>query len=159
MTRVILWVAVSSRPQATDAKESLPAQERDLRALAEQNQWDIIDVLVVPGHSRRYIDIHALAADAMRQGIDAFYKLLRHFERQDFDGLLDRDADSVARTQSLHAYIVDSIVACGAFIYSLADGLVGRNSFRMFIAKSGYRAAVAIDALEKGYDIAMKARP
>lgn len=159
MVRVLIWVAVSSAPQAAEDKESLPAQERDLRALAEKNGWIVTDVMVVPGHSRRYIDIHVLAEAAQLEGIDAFHKLLKHFKDRDFDGILVRDADRFARTQSLHAYIVESVIDCGAFIYSLADGRVDSQNFRMFVAMSGYRAAGAVDALMKGYDMAMKARP
>ena len=83
MVRCIIWCAVSSRAQNEPDKISLPQQESDARALAEGNGWEIVDVLRVPGHSRRYIDFHRLAADAGKQGVDAFHRLRGHWEARD----------------------------------------------------------------------------
>jgi hypothetical protein len=156
--RALLWVAVSTAPQAQDDKESLPAQERDLRAAAEQYGWDITDVLIVPGHSRRYVDIHELAKDAKTQNIHAFERLLEHFRRKDFDILACRDGERFARTQSLHAYIVESVIGLGGQIFSLSDGFIDDNNFRMFVAMAGYKAASDIDRLQKFWDMAMTAK-
>lgn len=145
--RCLLWLAVSTSEQADDDKMSLSQQEADARAIAEKEGLHIVDVLIVPGHSRRYVDIHRLAADAQRQGIDAFHRLLRHFEDRDFDVLVCRDSDRFARTQSLHAYIVESVIDIGARIYSLADGWVNDKNYRMFIAMAGYKAASNVDGL------------
>jgi DNA invertase Pin-like site-specific DNA recombinase len=155
--RALLWLAVSTEAQAEDEKLSLPEQERAAKAVCEQYGWQIVEILQVPGHSRRYIDIHELAEDAAQRGIDAFKRLLKHFKNRDFDVLICRDADRFARTQSLHAYIVESVIDIGARIYSLADGWVDENNFRMFISMSGYRAAGAVDALVKARSVAMDA--
>lgn len=155
--RALLWLAVSTKAQAEDEKLSLPEQERAAKAVCEQQGWHIVDILQVPGHSRRYIDIHELAEDAAQCGIDAFKRLLKHFKDRDFDVLICRDADRFARTQSLHAYIVESVIDIEARIYSLVDGWIDENNFRMFISMSGYKAAGAIDALVKAHAIAMDA--
>lgn len=104
MVRCIIWCAVSSRAQNEPDKISLSQQEADACALAEGNGWQILDVLKVPGHSRRYVDFHELASDAAKQGVDAFHRLLSHWEAQDFDVMIVRDGDRFTRTQALHAY-------------------------------------------------------
>ncbi len=156
--RAILWVAVSTKTQATDERESLPAQERDLRALAEKHGWRISDVLIVPGHSRRYIDIHECARDMATEGIQAFNRLLAHWDAQDFDILAVRDSSRFGRTQSLHAYVVERTIAIGAKIHSLIDGEINESNFRMFIAMGGYASAGEIDKLQKQREVGYNAR-
>lgn len=154
--RAILWVAVSTGEQAADDKASLPIQERDQRAIAASNEWQVVDVLRVPGHSRRYIDIHECAADMERQGINAFTRLLFHLRERDFDVLMCRDGSRFARTQSLHAYVVESVIAANARIYSLADGFIDANNYRMWISMGGYTAAGEVDRLKAHHDMGMK---
>lgn len=153
--RAVLWCAVSTQAQAEDAKVSLPQQEADARALCARHGWRIVDVLLVPGHSRHYLDIHECAADMQRAGIDAFLRLIEHWQRRDFDVLICRDSERFARTQSLHARVVEETIAASARIYSLADGWVDSNNFRMFIAMAGYKAASDVERLVKGRKKAM----
>lgn len=156
--RWLLWVAVSTKVQADEGRESLPDQERRLRAAVQQHSGRIVDVLIVPGHSRRYIDIHVLAADAAKEGIDAFQRLLEHFKAGDFDVLACLDADRFARTQSLHAYIVESVIELGARIYPLTGDWVDKQNFRMFISMSGYAASSAVDRLVASRNLAYHRR-
>ncbi|MBZ0275370.1 MAG: recombinase family protein, partial [Anaerolineae bacterium] len=149
---------MSSRAQNEPDKISLPQQETDARALAEGNGWLIADILRVPGHSRRYIDFHRLASDAAKQGVDAFHRLQHHWEAQDFDVMIVRDGDRFARTQALHAYVVERTINIKARIYSLQDGWIDDTNYRMFIAMSGYKAAGDIDRLVKARDRAITAR-
>ena len=97
--RAIIWCAVSTKGQAVEEKDSLPTQEADARAKCDAEGWEVVDVLKVPGHSRNYIDIHECARDMRKNGIDAFDKLIRHWEDRDFDVLVARDGDRFARTQ------------------------------------------------------------
>lgn len=158
--RAILWTAVSTQAQADDEKASLPAQEADLRALAEKHGWEVIDVLRVPGHSRHYYEWHRLVMDSRERGIDAFYRLDQHLNNRDFDILAVRDGDRFARTQTLHAFIVESVcVKAGATIWSLADGKIDVQGARMYTAMSGYRAAGDIDRLVKYRDMALNLKP
>lgn len=158
MVRCIIWCAVSSQAQNEPDKVSLPQQEADSRAVAERNGWEIVEVLKVPGHSRRYIDFHQLAKDAAKQGVDAFYHLQRHWETRDFDVMIVRDGDRFARTQALHAYVVERTIDIRARIYSLQDGWIDDTNYRMWIAMGGYKAAGDIDRLVKARDVAMTAR-
>jgi len=58
--RSVIWCAVSSQAQNEPDKVSLPQQEEDGRKLALSQNWRVVDVMRVPGHSRRYIDFHKL---------------------------------------------------------------------------------------------------
>lgn len=153
MKRSIIWAAVSTEIQAKDDKASLAEQERQSRALAESNGWHVLDVLRVPGHSRRYIDIHDAARDMLAEGIDAFARLMQHWQDRDFDILIVRDGNRFARTQSLHAHVVERTIEAGAVIYSLSDGWVDENNYRMWIAMNGYSAASDIDRLVKASQV------
>lgn len=148
--RAVIWCSVSTKAQAEDDKDSLPTQEAAGRELCRKNNWTIIEVLRVPGHSRRYIDIHKCAKDMRNKGIDAFDRLLELWDKSAFDILVVRDGNRFARTQSLHAYVIEStILGIGARIYSFADGWVDENNYRMFISMSGYKSASEVDALVK----------
>ena len=156
--RAISWAAVSSAVQADDDRESIPTQIAENEAAARRFGLDLADTLIVPGHSRRYLDFHELASDARAQGIDAFDKLLAHIRAADFDVLICRDGDRFARSQALHAYIVESVIEAGARIYSQADGWIDKTNYRMFIALGGYRSAGDIDKLVARRDMGMRGR-
>lgn len=157
-TRCLIWCAVSSRAQNKPDKISLPQQEAKSRALAEENGWRIVDVLSVPGHSRRYIDFHELAEDAAQKDIDAFYRLDQHWNARDFDVLIVLDGNRFARTQALHAYITEKTIEMDARIFSLIDGWVDKQNYRMWIAMNGYKSAGEIDRFVRERDAAMDAR-
>lgn len=144
--RTLLWCAVSTKQQLHD-NESLPEQQANMLAKAEQLDLHVVDTLLVPGHSRRYIDIHECAADMLNSTppVTAYRDLLLHWERKDFDVLMCRDGSRFARTQSLHAYVVERTIENGARIYSIADGWVDKTNFRMMIAMGGYSASREID--------------
>jgi DNA invertase Pin-like site-specific DNA recombinase len=153
--RAAIWCAVSTRAQNEPEKVSLPEQEAEARILAQRNGWQVVDLMRVPGHSRRYIDFHELAAAAAKQNIDVFYRLKAHWEARDFDVLIIRDGDRFARTQALHAYITEQIIDSGATIFSLQDGLIDERNYRMWIAMAGFKAVGEIDRLVKARDTAM----
>jgi hypothetical protein len=152
--RAILWLAVSTAVQATDDKASLPVQEAEAREACQQNGWKVIDVLRVPGHSRDYIDIHECARDMRAEGIDAFDRLLQHWEQRDFDILVVRDGSRFARTQALHAYVVERTIRAGANIYLVATNeLVTAKNQRTLIMIGGFVAASEMDTLRQRHRI------
>lgn len=156
--RYLLWCAVSTKAQAEDHRVSLPTQQTDQEAFVQSQGGQIVDALIVPGHSRRYIDIHECARDMLAEGIEAFSKLLHYWESHAFDVLVVRDGDRFARTQSLHAYVVERTISIGARIYSLSDGWIDETNYRMWAAMSGYKAAAEIDTLTKRREIGMMNR-
>lgn len=148
--RAVLWIAVSSKAQADDEKTSLPAQEAAARALCEREGWQVVDVLIVPGHSRSYIDFHKMAAAARASGIDAFDKLEAHWEAADFDVLVCRDTERFARKRGSHALIVESVIEeAGARIYSMTDGWIDESNYQMLISMGGYKAATDMQRVIK----------
>jgi DNA invertase Pin-like site-specific DNA recombinase len=155
--RAVVWAAVSTRAQTDDDRDSLPLQLEHGREMAHKLGLEVIDALEVPGHSRRYLDIHELAKHAREEGIDAFDKLIKLIKQKAFDVLIVRDGDRFARTQALHAYITESIINMGGKLYSLADGWVTEENYRMWIAMSGYKASKDVDELVKKRRNAMNA--
>src|SRR5689334_9451085 len=126
--RAVIWCAVSTKAQVDD-KDSLPTQESEARAFCDREGLEVVAVLLVPGHSRRYTDIHELAAAMRKQGIDAFDRLLDLWATRGFDVLVCRDGNRFARTQSLFSRVVEDTINIGATIYSLADGKVDKENF------------------------------
>lgn len=151
--KALIWAAVSTRRQTDEEKFSLPEQEQNARDLCAREGWQIIDVLRVPGHTRSaYMEFHKLADAAHKKGMDAFLKLQEHWEARDFDVLIIRDGDRLARAQGVMGTIVESVIHTNARIYCFADGWVDQNNFRMWIAMVGYRAASDVDKLRKFLD-------
>jgi DNA invertase Pin-like site-specific DNA recombinase len=144
--RALIWCAVSSKDQAADDKASLPAQEKAARDLCEREGWTIVDVLVVPGHSRYEVDFYELAEKAAAAGIDAFWRLRDHWIARDFDVLVVQDGDRFAREQAPIQLIISAVIKAGARIYSFNDGWIDVDSnYRFQQMMIGYRAATEVD--------------
>jgi hypothetical protein len=156
--RAVIWCAVSTVAQTADDKDSLPSQEISARQLCAQNGWQITDVLVVPGHSRFYIDIHECAHDMASKGIDAFYRLIELWEQKAFDVLVCRDFNRFARRPTLLSYIIERTIDIGARIHSFADGWVDEQNAAMAIALGGFKAKADITQLTALREIGMDKR-
>lgn len=148
--RGILWASVSTSAQAEDDKTSIPSQIEEGQRWAAANDVHILDMLIVPGHSRRYTRIEQCSRDMLKSGIDAFDKLMKHWDAKDFDVLIIRDGNRFARTQALHATVIEETIGSGARLFSLSDGWVDESNYRWFISMNGYMAASYIDHLIKG---------
>lgn len=122
--RVLIWCAVSSKPQATEDKSSLAVQEQEGRAYAERVGGSVVDVLTVPGHSRdlwRWQD----AEDQM----PAYRRLREYCESGAFDILFTWDADRLGRDPALSAQALSLVKRAGASIYVHTGGYtVGEKS-------------------------------
>ncbi len=159
--RAIIWAAVSTRPQAEeDEKFSIPVQIAEAEAVCAERGWQIIDRLIVPGHSRNYRDLNTLAKDARAEGIDAFDRLIAHFERRDFDIIVCRDANRFARRSSLLHLIVEIVTEdCRASIYSLQDRyLIDENNADMWATMKGYASRAEVKWLVKATREGLKQR-
>ncbi len=140
--RALIWAAVSTKSQAAEDKDSIPRQIADAETVCAANGWQIVDTLVVNGHSRYYKDFAKAASDMRAAGIDALDKLAMYCAMKAFDVFVVRDGSRFARRQSLHAYIVEMIIDSGARIYAaMYGGFVDDKNFGMFIAMDGYRIA------------------
>lgn len=147
--RALIWAAVSTRPQADEEEKfSIPKQIEDGEAMCKREGWQIVDILKVPGHSRDYRTLEQLAAAARtaKPPIDAFDRLIQHFERCDFDVFICRDANRFARKASLLHYIAEMIVEdCGATIYSMNDNMfVNAGNLPMWATLQGYKVRAEV---------------
>lgn len=157
--RSILWIAVSSAPQAAAEKESLPEQERQLRAVAEREGWHIVDVIIVPGHSRDYYTYAEFCEGVTRKlRTDAPRRMWDHWSRKDFDVFACMDGSRFGREQSIIAEIVGRTYDAGARIYSVKDGFVERNNRRWYAMLAGMQAAGELDELKRRRHIGMNNR-
>jgi DNA invertase Pin-like site-specific DNA recombinase len=146
--RALLWIAVSSEAQAEEDKVSLSHQESLARAACERYGWRIVDVLIVPGFSRRYYTWHEFAADAAKKRITAGHEMERHWDNADFDVVVLYDGSRFGRSQSLFSYFVERTIDCGAMIYAVrGGGTYDKINYREWIAIGGYAAAKEIDRL------------
>lgn len=143
--KAVLWLAVSSEAQVGDDKISLSAQESALRAMVAQRGDHIIDVLTVPGFSRRFTSWDAFTTGAAREKITAPAQMSTHWARRDFDVVYVYDGSRFGRSQALFAYFVEETIAAGAILVLSHDGEINQNNYRMFISMSGYSAASDID--------------
>lgn len=143
----VIWAAVSTAKQTTEDKHSLPLQVAEARAFFEREGIEVLDVLMVPGHSRRYKDFNELARKAAAKGVEAFVKLEQYWRAGAFDVLWVRGGDRFARTQSLHARITEEVIDSKAVIYSSEDGWIDKQNYRMWTAMSGFSAASNVDRL------------
>lgn len=157
--RAILWCAVSSEEQADAEKASLPDQERTLRAAAGRAGYDVIEVLTVPGLSRRFFTWDEFTRAANAEQIDAPARMSAHWQARDFDAVFVRDGSRFGRSQSLFAYFVErTVLDADAAVITLQDGEIGAHNYRMFISMGGYAAAADVDGLVRKATIGKKRR-
>lgn len=157
--RVVIWAAVSTEAQAADERASLPAQVADGRAWANANGHVVIDELIVPGFSRRYYNLPEFAAALKKEtDNDAGERLMRYIRERAFDVFVCRDADRFGREQSLVSEVIARIIDSGARIYTLNEGWIDAQHYRMVSALSGMRAASYVDDLRRKNQLGMDKR-
>lgn len=162
--RALLWVAVSSKKQASDDKESLAAQERDLRAAAEKLGYQVVDVLRVPGFSRRYSSLEEFAAAAAEAGIDAGQKLIYYldhprYRKAHFDVFMVRDGDRFGRSQRLFSAVAEGIlIDLNLPIYAQGRLIDNHDAARSWIALGGLMASSEVDKMVERHRMGMQGR-
>jgi DNA invertase Pin-like site-specific DNA recombinase len=106
--------------------------------------------LIVPGFSRRYYNLPEFAAALYKEkDNDAGHRLLRHIRERSFDVFVCRDADRFGREQSLVSEVIARIIDSGARIYTLNEGWIDAQHYRMVSALTGVRAASYVDDLSE----------
>jgi len=111
--RVAIWCAVSSPQQARIDKDSLPSQERDGRAWADENDYVVAAVYKVPGHTRKYV-LYTDAAEAM----PIYKRLIEDAEDGKFSALWCRARDRLGRTDALIATVEGLLAEHDVDVYS-----------------------------------------
>lgn len=140
--RAVSWASVSTGPQADDDKSSIPTQLEFNRYVAESILSAlIVDEIIVPGHSRYYYTVAECAADMRTNRVDAFDRIIAHWERRDAEWLLIRDSDRIARTLSMSAEFVARTYDAGMRIYAETRGAIDTKRQAIeWISQAGLRA-------------------
>ncbi len=119
MPRAIIWCAVSSQAQIGEDEISLPQQESEARTFAADQGYQVVDLLTVPGFSRRESDVITALDEFAAQGIFAYHKLREHWQRRDFDCLIAFNHSRLGRSSTLHSYVIENTILAGARVYLL----------------------------------------
>lgn len=144
--RVVIWCAVSSKPQAKDDKISLSYQEELAVTWCKEHDAELVATLKVPGYSRRESDVITAMDDFAKQGITAYQDLRDLWQRKAFDVLIAYSHDRLGRSNTLHSFVVENVILSGAQIYLIADGgYVDAQDFRYKLAIGGMLVAAPID--------------
>lgn len=148
--RAVIWKAVSSERQAHEDKVSLVEQERLAREWCDDNDYQVVRILEVPGYSRRESDIISALEEFARKGIYAYHDLRLMWMNHEFDILVGYSHDRFGRSNTLHSWVVENTIMNGKEIYLLADGgYVDADDFRYKLAIGGMMAATPVDRLIK----------
>ena len=140
-TRVAIWAAVSSKPQAADDKTSLQDQEDLGRQYAEKIGGEVVRIYKVPGHTRDIVFWHEAEAE-----MAAYRELRQDIEAQNFDTLWVLDPDRLGRDPALSNQVVSLVEKAGAQLHlSSGDYSIGEDS-------SAHRYLFAIQAVRAGED-------
>src|SRR5258708_607430 len=158
--RALLWCAVSSKKQAEEEKASLPEQEKQQRDWDHDNHGQIVELLIAPGHSRHYIDIHECAEDMAAQGVFALKKLLEYLTHHPlpFDVFICRDTSRFGRTATMLSYVLESVIDKGGVIYSMTDGWITEDNSQFANAMGGFKTTKDIRDLLASRDEGMNRR-
>jgi DNA invertase Pin-like site-specific DNA recombinase len=145
LLRIGVWAAVSSRPQADESKESLPAQVGQGERFAAEHGGEVVATYRVPGHSRDYI----FYSEA-EQTMPAYAELRQDVHAGRLDVLWALDADRLGRDPALVQQVISLVEKGGGEVY-LA------NSPHVLGSKSiGHRYVSAIQAIRAGEDQAIR---
>ncbi|HUV74767.1 MAG TPA: recombinase family protein [Anaerolineae bacterium] len=114
--RCIIWAAVSSKPQASEEKDSIPSQLDSARELVARNEgWhEVHEPLVVGGHSRSYIFLADAAAE-----MPVYTEVMSLARSGSIDLLICRGRDRLGRTDALIAQVEEYLASYNVQVHSL----------------------------------------
>ena len=141
------FAAVSSKAQVSEDKVSLEQQKADIIAWCEANDYTLLTILAVPGHSRAYFSLEEMNTALLKSGIDAAQRLIDHINARDFDVLVVRDLERLGREQSLVTQIIGLVIRrAKARIYAFGQGSGG------WIDRTNYVIGGGMAAFKAGID-------
>lgn len=156
--RAVTWASVSSRPQAAEDKVSLEEQERLNVEWCERNHADIVDRLVIPGHSRYESDLFDLLDDYAQQGIWAYHKIREHWKKRDFDVLVCYHDSRFGRSATVYNWVGENTIRAGARIYRHLGGWIDAKNSPFQLALGTIAATNSLAQLVEGRKSGMKKR-
>ena len=140
-TRVAIWAAVSSKPQAAEDKTSLADQEHLGRQYAEKIGGEVVKIYKVPGHTRDIV----FWQDAEKD-MPAYQELRQDIETHSLDVLWVLDPDRLGRDPALSNQVVSLVEKAGATLH-LASG-----DYSIDEDSTAHRYLFAIQAVRAGED-------
>lgn len=145
--RAIVLASVSTPEQAK--KISMEDQERDGLAYCHEHNMDVVDVIRIPGYSRRYITLRELVEAASAKGHAGPARLEDHLNARDFNVLVVRTTSRFGREQAINAEIITKVVKwCKGRIIPFWEGMpIDRRNYRAMIMITGYRDSMEVDEL------------
>lgn len=156
--RAVIWLAVSSAPQASEDKVSLPEQENAAMMWCIQNGYDVVEILRVDGYSRRESDIVAALEDFAKQGVTAYQRLRELWAQKGFDVLVAYNHSRLGRSSTLHSFVIENTIRAGASVYLLDGGWINLDGLRFQIALGNIAATADVDRLIKARRVAFDKR-
>lgn len=159
--RALSVAAVSSGPQATDEKASIPDQLDTNRRWADTNDTEIVAEVIIPGHSRYYTFLDEITADCPE-----YAEILRWIRSGEINLLLTAYYPRLYRTMELEQALMAVVRANGVQVYSPIEGgnlqppdRVKVTVMDKFVgAVHGFRAESEIEAIRQRHEVGMKGR-
>jgi len=145
--RAIVLASVSTPEQAK--KISLEQQEKDGIAYCDQHGIEVVDIIRIPGYSRRFYTLRELSEAALAKKHEGPLRLEQHLIARDFNVLVVRSTSRFAREQAINAEIISKVVKwCRGRVIPFWDGMaIDKSNYRMMIAVTGLQDSHEIDEL------------
>lgn len=156
--RAISWASVSSLPQAAEDKISIDEQLRLNADWCASNHAEIIDTLIIPGHSRYESDLIALLEDYAKQGIWAYHQIREHWQSRDFDIVCCYHDSRFGRSSTTYNYVAENVIRAGARIYRINGGWLDAANAQFGLALGSIAATTGVNQLVQGRKMGMKKR-
>lgn len=153
--RAVSWASVSSLPQAAEDKISIDEQLRLNAEWCAANNAEIVDTLVIPGHSRYESDIIDLLEDYAQQGIWAYHRIRDHWKERDFDLLICYHDSRFGRSATAYNWVGENVIRSGAQIYRINGGWIDRKNAPFQLALGSIAATTGVQQLIEGRKAAL----
>lgn len=153
--RVIHFAAVSTAEQATDERDSIQEQLRRLRENSAANGWQVVDELIVPGHSREFYNYRDFVEDAARKGIHEPKRLYEHWDAHTFDILAAINFTRIGREEGITHEVVARTYDMGGYVYTQRNGLIAPENRRMVTMIEAYSSKSEVDEIQRRYRFGM----
>jgi hypothetical protein len=162
MKRAVIWTAVSTQAQTQDDKISLSFQERRAREWCAANDYTVIALLTVPGHSRSESDIITLFEDYAAISVFAYHDLRKMWQLKAFDVLVAYSKDRLARSATGITWVIENTIRSGATLYTTDDagggGWITPDNYRFSAAIGGMTVTSGIEQFHHKTAAARSAR-
>ena len=156
--RAISWASVSSLPQAAEDKISIEEQLRLNADWCDNHHAEIVDTLIIPGHSRYESDLIALLEDYAKQGIWAYHQIRQHWQAHDFDVLICYHDSRFGRSSTTYNYVAENVIRAGGRIYRINGGWLDAGNMQFGLALGSIAATSGVNQLVRGRKMGMKRR-